>query len=99
MSKIEQVSTIEVKQTIELNPEVLAKAFWNLGSDGQAKFFECLHDCVQDSNDRHNRLYGHGEIQWCHMMVEIRKSVKANRMYMALSAFAFDWFAPSTGGQ
>ncbi len=92
MSRIDQTTTIDVKMSVELTPEVLAKAFWNLASDGQAQFFAELHDCVEESNDRHNRLYGLGEIQWCYMMEDIRKNVKANKMYMALSAFAFDWF-------
>jgi len=95
MSKIEHISIIETKQVIEITPKILAEAFWNLGSDGQAKFFEELYDCVEASNDRHGRLYGHGEIQWCYMMSDIRKNVKANKMYMALSAFAFDWFSPA----
>jgi len=95
MSKIEQISTIEVKQVIEITPKILAESFWNLDSDGQAEFFAQLHDCVTESNDRHNRLYGLGEMQWCYMMDSIRKNTKANKMYMALSAFAFDWFAPA----
>lgn len=72
----------------ELTPGILAQAFWAMDSTQQAGFFAALADEVSKTES----AYGYGEMQWCYMADAIRKSREASRMYMALSAFAFEYW-------
>lgn len=79
---------------VELTPEILAKAFWMLGSDGQADFFDALGAVIEEDNKTNKRSYSYGEMQWCYLKDELRKPgrERANNMHMALSAFAYDFW-------
>ena len=82
-------STQEIE--MDLTPAIIAKAFWGMGSDEQAEFFERLHDEVD--NTVGNSAYSHGEMQWLYMRDAItERGSKARNMYLALSAFAYDFW-------
>lgn len=84
-------ATAEVKIT----PEMMAQAFWSLGSDGQAAFFNALHDVITEDNKTNPSAYSLGEMQWCALRSELDKpgNNRGKKMHMALSAFAYDYFA------
>ncbi len=80
-----------VKLAIEANeitPEVAARAFWAMCDSEQAQFFVELAKAVYNTPN----AYSYGEMQWLFMRDEIRKIPEANNMYMALSAWAYDFW-------
>lgn len=83
--------TIEEGFKVELTPEVVAKAFWEMDTVGQADFFECLARCIQEKTPN---AYRYGELQWCYLKDELRQPHRklANEMHMSLSAFAYDFW-------
>ncbi len=82
------VDTILIPHEVALTPEVIARAFWNMGTDGQTKFFESLADVITEESPH---AYGYGEMQWCCLRDELMKNPKANSMHKALSLFAYDY--------
>lgn len=88
---------IEAKTYFSLTPQILAEAFWGMGSDEQAEFFHELARVVKEDNKSNPHSYSLGEMQWLYMMEDIKKRSKdAADMYMALSAFAFDYWPQKT---
>lgn len=81
------MTILKVGDAVELTPELLANAFWNFHSDEQVKFFEALAAETKKSKNG----YSYGEKQWCFLQDEIRKNPEANKAYMALSLWAFDF--------
>lgn len=94
------MTTVETKQVVQLTPEIMAKAFWAMGSDGQAEFFDHLGKVVEQDNLTNSKSYSYGELQWCYLKDELRKPgmERANNMHMALSAFAFDFWPQKASG-
>lgn len=88
------------KQTIALTPEILAKAFWEMCSEQQAQFFDKLAEVIQKDNEENPFAYGLGERQWCSLKDELKEKgmERANKMHMALSAFAFDFWPQKEDG-
>lgn len=82
-------ATAEVKIT----PEMMAQAFWSLGSDGQAAFFNALHDVIEEDHKANPSAYSLGEAQWCWLRNDLDRpeNRRGKLMHMALSAFAFDY--------
>lgn len=91
---------LDQHQVVNLTPEILAKAFWAMGSDGQAAFFDALGKVVEEDNLNNSKSYSYGELQWCYLKDELRKPgmERANKMHMALSAFAFDFWPHKPDG-
>lgn len=91
---------VESTQTVELTPEIMAKAFWAMGSDGQAAFFDELGKVVEQDHITNAKSYSCGELQWCYLKDELRKPgmERANKMHMALSAFAYDFWPIKNNG-
>jgi hypothetical protein len=85
---------------VELTPEILAKAFWVLGSDGQADFFDALGAVIEEDHKTNAHSYSDGAMQWCGLKWELRQPgrERANNMHMALSAFAFDFWPQKIDG-
>lgn len=82
---------VEVQETV--NPKEMARLFFAMDDQQQAAFFEALHDEVAGfyENDPNGwRCYSLGEMQWLSMRKAMSR--KARDMYMALSAFAFDFW-------
>lgn len=82
------MESISFETSVQVTPELLAKAFWAMYTDEQARFFSALAEEVKKTES----AYGYGEMQWCRMVDAIRKDKEASKMYMALSAFAFDYW-------
>lgn len=82
---------------IQITPEVLANAFWNMDTTQQADFFEALANRIEVASPH---AYGFGEMQWCYLQDELRRPGReqANKMHMALSAFAFDFWPQKPEG-
>lgn len=76
---------------IKITPELMAKQFWNMGSDEQAEFFHCLADVINENHKTNLSAYSFGEMQWLYMHDDVKKrSKQAYNMYLALSSFAFE---------
>ena len=73
---------------VEVTPELVAKAFWEMGTVEQARFFSALAKETKNTDG----AYGYGEMQWCMLQDDLKKDKEAMRQYMALSAFAFDFW-------
>lgn len=87
------MSTVQSTVETEINYEIMAKAFWGMGSSEQAKFFECLRQEIAKSQSRDKtHLYMMGEMQWYYMADELKKDGKitpAGEMLMAMAAPLF----------
>lgn len=82
---------------VAVEPKELAEAFWHMGSDEQAEFFHELAQVVIEDNKSNPSAYSLGEMQWLYMTRDIKsRSQDAADMYMALSAFAFDYWPQKT---
>lgn len=78
---------------VELTPTVLAKAFWQMGSDQQAEFLTELARVIEEyheANRPRSWAWSLGEMQWYALAKELRgedgRCNKAGEMLMALSA-------------
>ena len=93
----EPVSIDLAGSKVEITAEVLANAFWNMDTAQQADFFEELAKRIQSQSPH---AYSYGEMQWCYLKDEMRKPGRelANKMHMALSAFAFDFWPQKSEG-
>lgn len=70
---------IEVVTEVEITPEMMAKAFWSMGSEQQAKFFEAL------SAEINGDTY-HANCQWFFLGDELKSNDKARSMLMDIAA-------------
>ena len=89
------METIVINTEVEVpsNPKGLALLFWNMSDKQQAEFFHQLGVLAKEYESQNPRAYGMCEMQWCYMADSIKKrSPEARDMYMALSAFAFDYW-------
>lgn len=82
---------------VQITPDVLAKAFWGMDTQQQGDFFESLASHIESASPH---AYGFGEMQWCHLQDELRKPGRelANKMHLALSAFAYDFWPQHPDG-
>lgn len=91
------MNTVDANVQIELTPELAAAWFWSLNTVEQADFFEALAKHIQSETPS---AYGFGEMQWCFLRDEMRRPGRdlANKMHMALSAFAYDFWPQKPEG-
>jgi len=85
---------IKVDQTsVDITPEVLAKAFWSMSDEEQAEFFHALGEEVQVSQKE-----GHFTLmQWVYMSEAIKKRGRlAEETFMDVSAHAFEFWPQKT---
>jgi hypothetical protein len=78
---------VEALTTTEVTPEFVAKAFWAMDTHQQIRFFDQLAKETKDVDG-----YGYGDGQWCAMKRDMKVGSEALRMYMAMSAFAYDFW-------
>jgi hypothetical protein len=92
--------TIEEGFKVKITPDVMARAFWALGSEGQADFLDALGAVIEEDYKTNNFAYQYGELQWCHLKDELRKPgrERANNVHMSLSAFAYDYWPQKPDG-
>lgn len=86
--------------SVEITPEIMAKAFWQMSSGQQAQFFDCLGAVIEEDNKTNKHAYSYGELQWCYLKGSLREPgrERANNVHMALSAFAFDFWPQKLNG-
>jgi len=77
---------IEVTHEVQITPNVLAKAFWDMPSDKQVEFFEELKKVIQEDHLTNSSAYGSGELQWYYLAGEMKNSPNAKDMLMTLAA-------------
>jgi len=91
---------IEVKSVamVPITPRLLAESFWSMSDTEQAEFFHELHSVISaEPPEKAHYLYGLGEMQWCYMGNAIKKySKEAREMFLAVSAFAYDYWPQKT---
>jgi hypothetical protein len=72
---------------VTLTPELMAQAFWNMGSSQQVRFFEALADAIEADAGKQRR---HGqfmaETQWYYLGQDLRSSDKGRDMLMSMAA-------------
>lgn len=73
---------MEVPVEIEITPLMLAKAFWGLSSEDQAKFYEELGKEIDGDTY-------HAQVQWFYLEEELRKSQLAKDTFMDMAAPMF----------
>lgn len=78
---------------VEITPEVLARAFWEMSSAEQAAFFNALHDVISEDHKTNLSAYSLGEMQWCYLRheLDVAENRRGKLAHMALSCFAFDY--------
>lgn len=85
--EVEETTT----KTVDITPEAAAKAFAHMSTDEQVEFFAALADEVKATFPNLD-TWPDGDLQWCMMASDLKENPKANRMYMALSVYAFDFW-------
>lgn len=74
---------------VTLTPELMAEAFWGMGSDGQVEFLARLGDRIKaDLESGNGSAYGLGELQWFYVGHELLKpeNKQAKDVLMSMSA-------------
>jgi len=81
----------------EVTPMLLAEVFWSMSDIEQAEFFHQLADVVAEQSPC---AYGMGEMQWCYMGHAVKeRSQQAWEMFLAMSAFAYDYWPQKSANQ
>jgi hypothetical protein len=83
---------MEVQAHLEITPKMMAQAFWSMGSEQQAQFFEEL------SNEINGDTY-HANCQWFYLGDDLRKNDKARSMLMDIAAPLYLEVLRATGEQ
>ena len=59
---------------VEVTPEMLAQALWQMGSDDQARFLVALADVIKaDHANGNTSAYSLGELQWFFLGDELKR--------------------------
>jgi hypothetical protein len=83
------MSNITATASVNLTPEMMAQAFWSMGSDLQVAFFDELAAIIQNDHVSGNKsAYSLGELQWFFVGDELlnHKNKKARDMLMTMAA-------------
>lgn len=78
--------TIKSESTVNASPKLVAELFWNMSDIEQVQFFEELHELTTNTKG----AYGLGEMQWCHMGLELEKNIKAKEQACAMMVWIFN---------
>lgn len=73
---------MEIITNIEITPQMMAKAFWSMGSEDQAEFFRKLGEEI--AGDTY-----HSQVQWFYLEEELRKDSLAKDTLMDIAAPLF----------
>jgi len=83
------MSNITATASVNLTPEIMAQAFWSMGSDLQVAFFDELAAIIQHDHINGNKsAYSLGELQWFFVGDELfkHKNKQARDMLMTMAA-------------
>uniref|UniRef100_A0AAU6W3E3 Uncharacterized protein n=1 Tax=Pseudomonas phage Orimi01 TaxID=3138541 RepID=A0AAU6W3E3_9VIRU len=86
--------------SVRVTPEILAAAFWSMNSEQQADFMDALGAVIEADHIENASAYSYGELQWCWLKEELRQPgrERANKVHMAISAFAYDFWPQKNDG-
>lgn len=78
---------------MEITPQLMAEAFWNMDSTQQTEFFSELAKVINKDYEVNKKAYSLGELQWCFMSDEMRKeeNKEARDMLMTMASFLY-WY-------
>ena len=74
--------------SVTITPAMMAAAFWGMGSDEQAEFFDELAQFIQQDKTPGASTYGLGELQW-HFLASTMQGKKYDQpraMLMSMAA-------------
>ena len=76
---------------IKVTPEIMAQAFWSMGSDEQIKFFSELAKVIREDHKTNTSAYNLGELQWCYMAEDMKKkeNQESKDMLMTMASFLY----------
>ncbi len=76
---------------IKVTPEIMAQAFWAMGSTEQIKFFSELAKVIKEDHKTNHYAYSLGELQWCYMAEDMKKkeNKEAKDMLMTMASFLY----------
>ena len=83
------MSAAKATEYVDLTPEMMAQAFWDMGSDLQIAFFDELAAIIQrDHRDGNSSAYSLGELQWFFVGDDLLKpeNKQARDMLMTMAA-------------
>jgi len=68
---------------VGVSPAGLAKAFWNLGTDGQSEFMRELARVIREDHKTNPSAYSYGEKQWHFLAQDMDAAARNMLMTMA----------------
>jgi len=71
---------------VNITPEMLAQAFWAMGSSQQVQFFDKLADVIAEDHKTNKNAYSMGELQWFYVGDDLKQNRKAREMLMTMAA-------------
>ena len=79
---------IHATAKVQLTPAMMAEAFWKMGSDQQAEFFDELARVIREDHKTNTSAYSLGELQWFFVGDELLtpKNKVAREMLMTMAA-------------
>lgn len=78
----------EATTSVNITPQMMADAFWDMGTDEQAEFFAALNKVIQHdlATKPKSWAWGLGELQWYHLGDTLNQNKDAREMLMAMAA-------------
>ena len=85
------MSEVITPVTLTVTPQMLAQAFWDMGSDEQAQFFGALNQIISQeyATKPGSVAWSLGEMQWLYLGDALDKDKPAREMLMAMAAPMF----------
>lgn len=79
---------MEATANVTITPQMLARAFWAMGSDQQVEFFHELSNVIAEDHKTNSSAYSQGELQWHYTGHELLKNENktARGMLMTMAA-------------
>ena len=76
--------------TVQITPAMMAEAFWQMGTDMQAEFFDELARVIREDHKTNRLAYSYGELQWHYLGSELldrtARNAQARNMLMTMAA-------------
>lgn len=78
----------EATTSVNITPQMMADAFWEMGTDEQAEFFAALNKVVRHDHATKPKswAWGLGELQWYYLGDTLHQNKDAREMLMAMAA-------------
>lgn len=82
------MNTVTANATVQLTPAMMAEAFWGMGNNEQAQFFQELNAIVKHDyvTKPKSCAWSLGEMQWLYLGDTLNENKPAREMLMAMAA-------------